>query len=411
MQRNHVHEHLQDVVDRMFFLFRSINRSKAELLQCIYIFDSHDLARDFGASSTSAYLVRVAGIAASTAFEYVRVARQVVDFPVLMAAFAEGAIDYSTVRLLLKYLTADNECELVELAKQLGHEQMKKVLAGSEMNHETEKPDYFFRIRELEGGDVEFSGRANAADGAALRAALKIGEMAHYDNQHPDEEAAAPEKRPTRQTVSGFGMPVGRAHLHAFMGLVQVARTTATKPLRSPGAHVNIIIGPDGHAHMPHSPKTPSKTLENLVANALVRLNVADKAGLFLSTGRAQRLATDAQVNALMSMWGHQCAMPGCNHTRFMEIHHMQEWANGGPTDVVNLIPLCSACHSLVTEGYATVERHGHEIRFFFGDGSAYVSQNHSLSARDHSATPHPQRENWGEHDSFADQDDTCVPV
>ena len=126
MQRNHLHEHLQDVVDRMFFLFRSINRSKAELLQCIYIFDSHDLARGFGAASTSAYLVRVAGIAASTAFEYVRVARQIVDFPALMAAFAEGAIDYSTVRLLLKYLTEDNEFELVELAKQHGHEQMKK---------------------------------------------------------------------------------------------------------------------------------------------------------------------------------------------------------------------------------------------------------------------------------------------
>ena len=78
---------------------------------------------------------------------------------------------------------------------------------------------------------------------------------------------------------------------------------------------------------------------------------------------------------------------------------------------IKNREPLCSACHSLVTEGYATIERHGHEIRFFFGDGSAYVSQNHSLLTRDDSATPHPQRENWGAQDCFADQDDTCVPV
>lgn len=60
-----------------------------------------------------------------------------------------------------------------------------------------------------------------------------------------------------------------------------------------------------------------------------------------------------------MTMWGHQCAMPGCTHTRFIEIHHMKEWADGGKTDLDNLIPLCSACRSLVTDGWALIERHG----------------------------------------------------
>ena len=93
--------------------------------------------------------------------------------------------------------------------------------------------------------------------------------------------------------------------------------------------------------------------------------------------------------------------MPGCRHTRFMEFHHMQEWANGGLTDMDNLIPLCSACHSLVTEGYAEITRHGDEIVFDFGDGSRYVSYNHSLPVRNDSYVM-PKVEKRGCADSFA---------
>lgn len=114
------------LVDRIRHLVQSLTKSKAELLQLVYDFDVNEFAKAFGASSTSSWLVREFGIAYSTAYEWLRVARQAVHFTFLMDAFRAAEIDYSTVRLLLKYLTADNEVELVELAKKLGHEQMKK---------------------------------------------------------------------------------------------------------------------------------------------------------------------------------------------------------------------------------------------------------------------------------------------
>ena len=68
---------------------------------------------------------------------------------------------------------------------------------------------------------------------------------------------------------------------------------------------------------------------------------------------------------------------------------------------ISNLIPLCSACHSLVTEGYAEITRHGDEIVFDFGDGSRYVSYNHSLPVRNDSYVM-PKAEKRGCADSFA---------
>lgn len=392
------------LVDRIRHLVQAMTKNKAELFQLIYEFDVNNFAQAFGASCTSSWLIREFGIAASTSYEWLRHARQAVPFTFLMDAFRAAEIDYSTVRLLLKYLTPDNEVELVEAARELGHEQMKKYLAGKETaGPETEKPDHYLRVKDLPSGDVAVELVMSGTDGALFKAALKIGETAYYEQEHVEQQSNAEETRPARQTVSGYGMPIGRSMLQSFMGMVHIVRTKAANALRTPGAHVNIVLNADGHAYMPTAPKVPSAALTNLVANGLTRLNVTDSAGLILNAGRAQRLATDAQVNALMTMWGHQCAMPGCTHTRFMEIHHMKEWADGGETNLDNLIPLCSACHSLVTDGWAHIERHGHQIRFFMGDGSAFVSDNHSTTRRDSSASPHPEKEEWQDVDSFSD--------
>ncbi len=41
----------------------------------------------------------------------------------------------------------------------------------------------------------------------------------------------------------------------------------------------------------------------------------------------------------------HKCETPGCNHTRFLEIHHLIPRSKGGTNDLTNLSVRCSACH------------------------------------------------------------------
>ncbi len=50
----------------------------------------------------------------------------------------------------------------------------------------------------------------------------------------------------------------------------------------------------------------------------------------------------------------HQCQQPGCNHTGYLEVHHIIKRSNGGTNVVSNLKVLCSACHRLLHEKDST---------------------------------------------------------
>lgn len=384
--------------------YTAMIQSKASLLAQIAEFDQLDYARDLGATSTVAWLIRRLGISQSTAHEYVSVARQLVDFPYLTMMFEEGKISYSAVRLLLKYLTADNEAELVNLALELGYHGLVAALAGKPKARGNNKDtEHYVRFHKDSDGTVSLWAKLNPADGEALAAALKIGHMSFCAEE---EELAQliddPAADQARRDISGFGLPTGRSMVYALMGMVNMVRTKPTSTLRAPGAHVNIMMTVDGAAYLPNNAGASSAALENIVANALMRLDIVDNSGLVINTGRATRLATDAQVNALMAMWGGQCAMPGCVHRRFMEIHHIKEWANGGMTDMDNLLPLCSGCHSLVSDGIVRIQRDGHNIVFSFQDGSRYVSYDHALPVRDDDYVCAPVPEYRGDSDNFA---------
>ena len=43
----------------------------------------------------------------------------------------------------------------------------------------------------------------------------------------------------------------------------------------------------------------------------------------------------------------HRCRRKGCNHKRFLDIHHIVPRSRGGTHDPANLVTLCSSCHHL----------------------------------------------------------------
>jgi len=49
----------------------------------------------------------------------------------------------------------------------------------------------------------------------------------------------------------------------------------------------------------------------------------------------------------------------GCTHSRYVDGHHIEHWANGGETALSNLMLLCSAHHTWPHEGGYRVEANG----------------------------------------------------
>ena len=70
-----------------------------------------------------------------------------------------------------------------------------------------------------------------------------------------------------------------------------------------------------------------------------------------LAVGRASRTVTPAQVKALRVRDG-GCVHPGCTRsTAFCDAHHVVAWADGGPTDLANLVLLCRHHHRTLHAG------------------------------------------------------------
>ncbi|MCP4290939.1 MAG: HNH endonuclease, partial [bacterium] len=68
----------------------------------------------------------------------------------------------------------------------------------------------------------------------------------------------------------------------------------------------------------------------------------------------------------------HKCETPGCNNTRFLEIHHIVPRSKGGTNDPANLKCLCYGCHSL---------HHTQSSHFMAGEGREFYSWTSSTEA------------------------------
>ena len=91
--------------------------------------------------------------------------------------------------------------------------------------------------------------------------------------------------------------------------------------------------------------------MRRLCCEATILPVVLNGTGVALDVGHEQRLATRAQRRALRAMY-RTCGHPGCT-VRFADcdIHHVIDWDHHGPTDLANLLPLCSRHHHVVHEG------------------------------------------------------------
>ena len=401
----------------------SANHHRARMLDAVGQFDEQELAEKYGEKSTATWLRSELNLPQATAFEYVRVARGLRKFRLLFDAFESGVMPYSTVRFLLQYLEECNEAQYVQLALSMSFADLQLVLAGARPKEEDPTEPYA-RARECDDGMLAFEARLPAVAGQKLLTALKVAQLASFgledvdpdDLQDPekvqkliDDAAAAEDAVPSEQdraprkrtkitmddivrSVSRYGPPEKQDVYAALLAMIDMVRANPKSPLRSPGVQVNLMVNQFGQCWMPENRSACSEDVRSYLANAMVRLHLLDDTGLTIRVGRSRRFATDGQVQALLAIWGYQCAMPGCSHRRFIEMHHIKEWEHGGMTDLDNLIPLCSSCHSQVSHGVVTIERQGADLFFTFKNGARFVSRNRSL----------PRRMEYVTGDSFA---------
>jgi hypothetical protein len=90
---------------------------------------------------------------------------------------------------------------------------------------------------------------------------------------------------------------------------------------------------------------------------------------------RAKQSIPPALRHAVLTRDRHRCRVPGCTHTTFVDVHHVQPRSEGGLNDASNLLTLCSVHHRAVHRGELLIPgEHVGALTFRHADGAAYGS-------------------------------------
>jgi hypothetical protein len=142
--------------------------------------------------------------------------------------------------------------------------------------------------------------------------------------------------------------------------LIAVARAAAgvAGPSMPPPATVlvtaEVATGSDGRVRLSRNGQVSAGgpvaggRLDRLTCDGVLKRVLVSTSGGVLNVGRAQRLATAAQRDALAVRDG-GCVIPGCRApASACQAHHVVHWSLGGPTDLANLALVCARHHDCV---------------------------------------------------------------
>jgi hypothetical protein len=192
--------------------------------------------------------------------------------------------------------------------------------------------------RDDETGMHVFIAKLTPEDGNRLRRRL-------------EHEVAALAQQPRHR-----GLRRDQLRVRAFMGLVMGGACSSSLAPAEVGVmidHQTLVSGLHESSVCEYSDGTPIPvgTARRHACEADIIPIVMGGDGQPLDVGRARRLATRAQRVALRSMY-RTCAAANCDRDFDQcHVHHLDDWVSGGPTDLGNLVPLCSFHHHRAHEG------------------------------------------------------------
>ncbi|MGB5630476.1 MAG: DUF222 domain-containing protein [Woeseiaceae bacterium] len=351
---------------RILNLCTRINVATYELLVMIREFDERGGCLKWGLDCTAKWLAWRCDLSLATAREKVRVAQALKRLPLISTAFSSGELSYSKVRSLTRVANAGNEADLVAFALRntssyvAGH--CRELRMGTPTSKDVAERAFAHRFLRL---------RRDADRGmlsVTVELPLEAGDLIEkaLDKARDDECLEIPDLVDT-----SWSKRQADAFVTMLMEYLQGHETGETKKT-SDNYLVNIHVDQSALAGGVGRSSLPIETVKRLCCDgqAVVMTETID--GEPLSIGRKSRVVPKGIERAVRARDKNTCRFPGCCNKRFVDIHHIEHWANGGETALGQLMLLCSKHHTLVHEGGFRIEKDFQDNwAFFRPDGIA----------------------------------------
>jgi hypothetical protein len=351
--------------DEIAELSAHLDAATARLLDLIREFDARE-GWGNGFRSCAAWLTWRVGLDPGAARERVRVARALGTLPRLAQALARGELSYAKVRALTRVATPETEERLLGVGRAGTAEHVERIVrAWRRVDRNAEAVEAAKRhasralhVYQDEDGMVVVRGRLDREAGAVLIQAL----AAARETLYRQTKNVSAETFPADVSVEPPTMAQQQAD--ALGLLAETALHHGMDP-GSPDERYQVVVHVDaavledpdasGQSALEHGAHVSAETARRLACDASRVVMRHDADGRVVEVGALTR-TIPAALRRVLHYRDRGCRFPGCG-LPLGQGHHIQHWANGGPTTLSNLALLCRRHHRAVHEEGYQVER------------------------------------------------------
>ena len=366
-----------------------LNAANYRWLMLIGEFDRRQGWADAVTRSCAHWLNWKCGIDLGAAREKLRVAHALANLPGIAAAMALGELSYSKVRALTRIATTATEESLLMIALHGTARQVERLVRGFRRAQEAAELSREARQQASrsvqwlfdDDGSLVLRARLPAETGALFIQAMAAAMPAFlgYSNENGSRNVSAETSADSSSDPSDNEARPSLAMRRAD-ALCKIAESfLAHGPAALAGGdRQQIVVHVDattlaqreaGRCEIESGPSIAAETARRLACDASVVTIVEDENGTPLDVGRKTRSVPPALRRALRSR-DRGCRFPGCNHTHYVDAHHIEHWADGGGTSLTNLVMLCRFHHRKLHEGGFSIQTlDDGALRFLRPDG------------------------------------------
>ena len=350
-----------------------INAANHRFLMLIAEFDRRNGWLNDGMQSCAHWLNWKCGVAFGAAREKVRVARALEGLPKVAAAMSSGRLSYSKAREITRVGNEQNEEYLLSIAEYGTAAHVERLVRAyrrceeaQELSRERrQQQNRRVTFRHHDDGSLILTCHLPAEVGALVMKALDIA--TESVPLYRDDPSLA-----TRAAVVPFS--ARRADALALVAESFLAHDV----LAAPGTDRHQIVvhvaaetlrsRTPGCCEIEDGPSIAAETARRFSCDASIAALIEDADGEPLDAGRRTRNIS-APLRRLLTARDKGCRFPGCANARYIDMHHIKHWANGGETKPSNLVSLCRFHHRAVHEG-------GFDVRVLDDGALRFVRRN-----------------------------------
>jgi hypothetical protein len=298
--------------------------------------------------------------------DFVRIAVALQSLPLTLSSFESGSLSFAEVREMTQFFTPDNEGELLETFQFVSLNTLRERARAALVATQEPKPeeDNWARFSQRNGrcrmtveGDETFMG--------LIQSTLDI---------EADTECKMP---------SGEYRPVCYRRATALRSLCEQRIAGDPEPDRATvviETDLDTFAAREGVVTLNGRP-TLFRDVADLVCDMRYQV-VGVRNGVTVGISRTSR-DIPRWLRRLLNKRDKGCRFPNCTQMRFTHGHHLIWWSNGGPTDLDNLISLCSYHHHVIHDLHWKIlgDPNG-QVDFVDRNGTIYTTEPPPMSTK-----------------------------